>query len=72
MGFSFVRSIHMAHIAGFVIAGLGMAASAESGWDRVGLVQIHGRCLHAGPASAANAYVRGDSLAEFWPWLFTH
>jgi hypothetical protein len=70
LGFSFVRAIHMAHIAGFVVAGLGMYALGRnwlgSRWAGV----LAAAAYTLAPFHMVNVYVRGDSLAEFWAMAF--
>ncbi|WP_374687362.1 hypothetical protein, partial [Promineifilum sp.] len=69
-GFSFVRAIHLAQLAGFVVAGLG-AFHLGRRW----LVSPWAGLLAAvaytvAPFHLVNVYVRGDSLAEFWAMAF--
>ncbi len=70
LGFSFVRSIHLAHIAGFLVAGLGMYALGRSwlGSRWAGLLATVAYTV--APFHMVNVYVRGDSLAEFWAMAF--
>ena len=69
-GFSFVRAIHMAQLAGFLVAAWGMFVLArrwfQSEW--AGLVTAVSYTI--APFHLVNVYVRGDSLAEFWAMAF--
>ena len=70
LGFSFVRAIHLAQLAGFLVAGLGAYALGRrwlgSPWAGL-LVAV---AYTAAPFHMVNVYVRGDSLAEFWAMAF--
>ncbi|MBP6015807.1 MAG: hypothetical protein KA586_03745 [Candidatus Promineofilum sp.] len=70
MGFSFVRAVHLAQLAGFVVAGLGMFYLGRrwlgSRW--AGLLAAVAYTI--APFHMVNVYVRGDSLAEFWAMAF--
>jgi hypothetical protein len=70
LGFSFVRAIHLAHIAGFLVAGLAMYALGRnwlgSRWAGV----LAAAAYTLAPFHMVNVYVRGDSLAEFWAMAF--
>ncbi len=74
-GFSIVRSIELAQLAGFLFAAWGMFLLArrwlQSEWAGL-LASI---AYTVAPFHLVNIYVRGDSLAEFWamawyPWIF--
>ncbi len=66
LGFSFVRAIHMAQLAGFVVAGLG-AFYLGRRWLRSDWAGLLAAVAYtAAPFHMVNVYVRGDSLAEFW------
>ena len=70
LGFSFVRAIQMAQLAGFLVAAWGMFRLA-SRWfksDWAGLLAAVTYTL--APFHLVNVYVRGDSLAEFWAMAF--
>ncbi len=66
LGFSFVRAIHLAQLAGFVVAGLG---AFYLGWRWLGSPWaglLAAVAYTVAPFHMVNVYVRGDSLAEFW------
>ena len=69
-GFSFVRAIHLAQLAGFVVAGLGMFHLGQrwlgSRWGGL----LAAVAYTVAPFHMVNVYVRGDSLAEFWAMAF--
>ena len=66
LGFSFVRAIHLAQLAGFVVAGLG-AFYLGRRWLRSDWAGLLAAVAYtAAPFHMVNVYVRGDSLAEFW------
>lgn len=74
LGFSFVRSIHLAQIAGFVVAGWGMARLANRWWGNRWAGWLAAVAYTFAPFHMVNIYTRGDSLAEFWamafyPWI---
>ncbi len=70
LGFSFVRAIHLAQLAGFVVAGLGMFHLGQrwlgSRWGGL----LAAVAYTVAPFHMVNVYVRGDSLAEFWAMAF--
>ena len=70
IGFSYVRAIHMAQLAGFIVAAWGMFVLAwrwfQSEW--AGLLTAVSYTV--APFHLVNVYVRGDSLAEFWAMAF--
>ncbi len=70
LGFSFVRAIHLAQLAGFVVAGLGMFHLGQRwlGSRVAGLLAAVAYTV--APFHMVNVYVRGDSLAEFWAMAF--
>ncbi|HQF71114.1 MAG TPA: 6-pyruvoyl-tetrahydropterin synthase-related protein, partial [Promineifilum sp.] len=66
LGFSYVRAIHLAQLAGFIVAGLGTFYLGRR-WlrsDWAGLLAAVAYTV--APFHMVNVYVRGDSLAEFW------
>ena len=70
LDFSFVRAIHLAQLAGFVVAGLGMF---HLGWRWLGsrwAGLLAAVAYTLAPFHMVNVYVRGDSLAEFWAMAF--
>ncbi len=70
IGFSYVRAIQLAQLAGFITAAAGMFALGrrwfKSKWS--GLLAAVAFTL--APFHMVNVYVRGDSLAEFWAMAF--
>ena len=70
LGFSFVRAIHLAQLAGFVVAGLGTYYLGRRwlGSPWAGLLATVAYTV--APFHMVNVYVRGDSLAEFWAMAF--
>lgn len=74
LGFSFVRSIHLAQFAGFVAAAWGMARLANRWWGNRWAGWLAAVAYTFAPFHMVNVYTRGDSLAEFWamafyPWI---
>ncbi len=70
LGFSFVRSIHLAHLLGFVVAGLGMYALGRRWLGSRWAGLLAAVAYTVAPFHMVNVYVRGDSLAEFWAMAF--
>jgi hypothetical protein len=70
IGFSFVRSIHLAQLAGFVVAGLGTYALGRRWFDSRWSGLLSAVAYTVAPFHMVNVYVRGDSLAEFWAMAF--
>jgi hypothetical protein len=70
IGFSFVRAIHLAQLAGFLVAAWGMFELGRRwlGSPQAGLLASAAYTL--APFHMVNVYVRGDSLAEFWAMAF--
>jgi hypothetical protein len=66
VGFSFVRAIQLAQIAGFLLAAWATFELAARWFkdDWAGLLAAAAYTL--APFHLVNVYVRGDSLAEFW------
>ena len=74
LGFSFVRAIHLAQLAGFVVAGLGAFYLARRWLGSPWAGLLAAVAYTVAPFHMVNVYVRGDSLAEFWamawyPWV---
>lgn len=74
LGFTFVQSIELAQLAGFLFAAWGMFILARRWFatDWAGL--LASVAYTVAPFHLVNIYVRGDSLAEFWamawyPWI---
>ncbi|HEX6385953.1 MAG TPA: hypothetical protein VF177_14880 [Anaerolineae bacterium] len=70
VGFSYVRSIHLAQLSGFLVAAWGMFQLGRSwlGSNWAGLLAAVAYTV--APFHMVNVYVRGDSLAEFWAMAF--
>ena len=74
LGSSFVRAIHLAQLAGFVVAGLGAFYLARRWLGSPWAGLLAAVAYTVAPFHMVNVYVRGDSLAEFWamawyPWV---
>lgn len=65
-GFSIVRAIHLAQLAGFLVAAWGMFQLAHRWWQSKPAALIASVAYTVAPFHMVNIYVRGDSLAEFW------
>lgn len=70
IGFSFVRSIHLAQVAGFIVAGLGMFYLGRHWLGSRWAGLLAAVAYTVAPFHMVNVYVRGDSLAEFWAMAF--
>ena len=70
LGFSFVRSIHLSHLLGFAVAGLGMYALGRRWLGSRWAGLLAAVAYTVAPFHMVNVYVRGDSLAEFWAMAF--
>jgi hypothetical protein len=70
IGFSYVRAIQLAQLAGFLTAAWAMFHLGRRwlGSDEAGLVAAVAYTF--APFHMVNVYVRGDSLAEFWAMAF--
>ncbi len=70
IGFSYVRSIQLSQLAGFLTAAAGMFYLARRWFrsDWAGLLAAVAYTM--APFHLVNVYVRGDSLAEFWAMAF--
>ena len=70
LGFSYIRAIHLAQLAGFLVAAWGVYRLAW-GWWRDGWMALLASATYTfAPFHLVNIYVRGDSLAEFWAMAF--
>ncbi len=74
LGFSFVRAIQLAQLAGFVVAGLGMFYLGRRWLGSRWAGLLAAVAYTVAPFHMVNVYTRGDSLAEFWamafyPWI---
>ena len=70
LGFSFVRAIHLAQLAGFIVAGLGMFHLGRRWLGSRWAGLLAAVAYTVAPFHMVNVYVRGDSLAEFWAMAF--
>lgn len=70
LGFSFVRAIHLAQLAGFVVAGLGMFYLGRRWLGSRWAGLLAAVAYTVAPFHMVNVYTRGDSLAEFWAMAF--
>ena len=70
LSFSFVRAIHLAQLAGFAAAGLGMFYLGRRWWGSRWAGLLAAAAYTVAPFHMVNVYVRGDSLAEFWAMAF--
>lgn len=70
LGFSVVRAIHLAHLAGFAVAALGMFHLGRRWLGSRGAGLLAAVAYTTAPFHMVNVYVRGDSLAEFWAMAF--
>ncbi|NKQ37690.1 MAG: hypothetical protein HF973_19025 [Chloroflexi bacterium] len=70
IGFSYVRSIQLSQLAGFLTAAVGMFYLARR-WFRSDWAGLLASVAYTfAPFHMVNVYVRGDSLAEFWAMAF--
>ncbi len=74
LGFSIVRSIELAQLAGFLVAAWGMFLLARRLLGGPLPAFLASIAYTVAPFHMVNIYVRGDSLAEFWamawyPWV---
>ena len=70
VGFSFVRAIHLAQLAGFIVAGLGMFHLGRRWLGSRWAGLLAAAAYTFAPFHMVNVYTRGDSLAEFWAMAF--
>lgn len=66
MGFSFVRAIQLAQIAGFLLAAWAAFELAARWFKDEWAGLLAAAAYTVAPFHMVNVYVRGDSLAEFW------
>ena len=66
LGFSFVRAIHLAQLAGFIVAALGMFHLGRRWLGSRWAGLLAAAAYTVAPFHMVNVYTRGDSLAEFW------
>ena len=69
-GFTFVRSIQLAQLTGFVVAAWGMFALVRRWFGNPWAGLLASVAYSTAPFHMVNVYVRGDSLAEFWAMAF--
>jgi len=65
-GFSFVFSLKLTQLAGFLVAGIGMYAWIKRITGKTWVALLASAAYTFAPFHMVNIYVRGDSLAEFW------
>ncbi|MCA9873775.1 MAG: hypothetical protein KC441_08970 [Anaerolineales bacterium] len=70
LGFSYVQSIQLAQLAGFVVAAWGAFALARRWFGSPWAGLLTAVAYTTAPFHMVNVYVRGDSLAEFWAMAF--
>lgn len=66
LGFSYVLSLKLTHLLGFIVAALGMSAWMWALTRRVEVAVIAATAFTFAPFHLVNVYLRGDSLSEFW------
>ena len=70
LGFSYVHSIQLAQLAGFVVAAWGAFALAKRWFGSSWAGLLTAVAYTTAPFHMVNVYVRGDSLAEFWAMAY--
>ena len=70
LGFTFVRSIQLSQLLGFLVAAWGMFRLGKQWWGHGAAGFITAVSYTLAPFHLVNIYVRGDSLAEFWAMAF--
>jgi hypothetical protein len=65
-GLSYVLSLKLTHLAGFLVAALGMMAWLRRVAGRDDVALLGSAAYTFAPYHLVNVYVRGDSLVEFW------
>lgn len=70
IGFSYVRSIQLSQLAGFLVAAGGMFYLARRWFHNEWAGLLAAVAYTVAPFHMVNVYVRGDSLAEFWAMAF--
>ena len=70
LGFSYVKSIQLAQLLGFMVAAVGMFALARRWFGHAWTAVLAAIAYTVAPFHMVNVYVRGDSLAEFWAMAF--
>ncbi len=74
LGYSYVRSIELAQLFGFLIAAVGVYLLVRRWYRNEWAALLASVAYTVAPFHLVNVYVRGDSLAEFWamaiyPWV---
>ncbi|MEJ2149799.1 MAG: 6-pyruvoyl-tetrahydropterin synthase-related protein, partial [Chloroflexota bacterium] len=74
LGLSYVLSLKLTHLLGFVIAAWGMYHWVKAPTGRPAAAFLASAAYTFAPYHLVNVYLRGDSLAEFWamawlPWI---
>ncbi|MCA9922962.1 MAG: hypothetical protein KC421_11350, partial [Anaerolineales bacterium] len=70
IGFSYVWSIQLAQLAGFLVAAWAMFVLARRWFQSEWAGVLTAVAYTTAPFHLVNIYVRGDSLAEFWAMAF--
>ncbi len=70
IGFSYVRAIQLAQLAGFMVAAWAMFVLARRWFRSEWAGMLTAVAYTVAPFHLVNVYVRGDSLAEFWAMAF--
>lgn len=70
IGFSFVQSIKLSQLAGFLVAAWGAFALGRRWFESDWAGFLAAAVYTLAPFHLVNVYVRGDSLAEFWAMAF--
>src|SRR5262249_43569566 len=65
-GFSFVFSLKLIQLPGFLLAGFGLYASIKGITGNAWVSGLASAAYPFAPFHMVNIYVRGDSLGEFW------
>ncbi|MFN2134595.1 MAG: 6-pyruvoyl-tetrahydropterin synthase-related protein [Candidatus Promineifilaceae bacterium] len=74
LGFSFIRSLELAQLSGFLLAAAGIFLLVRRWTGNEWAAFLASVAYTFAPFHMVNIYVRGDSLAEFWamalyPWV---
>ncbi len=66
IGFSYVFSLKLTHLLGFIVAAIGTGAFAWRLSKQADVAFISAAAYTFAPFHIVNVYLRGDSLSEFW------
>jgi len=69
-GFSYIHSLELSQLAGFIVAAAGMFALGRRWFKSEWAGLLTAVAYTTAPFHLVNIYVRGDSLAEFWAMAF--